>query len=118
YGGQGNANPWIDELCEKLPQSYGALINTRLARTLGVRDGEWIWLESPVRKTRVRAHVTECVHPEIIGIAGHAGHWAKGKARTRGKGVSFNSLLPYDLAHLDAFTSAVDMCAPLTVRKA
>ena len=118
YGGQGNANPWIDELCEKLPQSYGALINTRLARTLGVRDGEWIWLESPVRKTRVRAHVTECVHPEVIGIAGHAGHWAKGKARTRGKGVSFNSLLPYDLAHLDAFTSAVDMCAPLTVRKA
>ena len=118
YGGQGNANPLIDELCEKLPQAYGALINTRLARTLGIRDGDWVWLQSPVRNARVRAHVTECVHPQVVGIAGHAGHWAKGKERTRGKGVNFNSLLPYDLAHLDAFTSAVDMCAPLLVRKA
>ena len=117
YGGQGNANPLIDELCEKLPQAYGALINTRLARSLGIRDGDWVWLRSPVRNARVRAHVTECVHPQVVGIAGHAGHWAKGKERTRGKGVNFNSLLPYDLAHLDAFTSAVDMCAPLVVSR-
>ncbi len=117
YGGQGNANPLIDELCEKLPQAYGALINSRLARKLGIRDGEWVWLETSVRKARVRAHVTECVHPEVVGIAGHSGHWASGKRRTRGKGVSFNSLLPYDLAHLDSFTSAVDMCAPIRVSK-
>ena len=118
YGGQGNANPLIDELCEKLPQAYGALVNTRLARSLGIADGDWVWLQSPVRNARVRAHVTECVHPQVIGIAGHAGHWAKGKERTKGKGVNFNSLLPYDVAHMDTFSSAVDMCAPLTLRKA
>jgi len=118
YGGQGNANPWIDELCEKLPQSYGALINTRLARERGIKDDDWIWLESPVRKVRLRAHVTECIHPQVIGIAGHAGHWSSGKPVSKGKGVNFNSLLPYDLAHLDTFSTAIDMCAPLTVRKA
>jgi len=118
YGGQGNANPWIDELCEKLPQSYGVLINTRLAARLGIADDDWVVIRSPVRTARVRARVTECVHPQVIGIAGHAGHWAGGKARTKGKGVNFNSLLPYDLEHLDLLSTAVDMCAPLTVRKA
>lgn len=118
YGGQGNANPWIDELCEKLPQSYGALVNTRLAREKGIGDGDWIWLESPVGKARLRAHVTECVHPQVIGIAGHAGHWAGGKPLSRGKGVNFNSLVPYGAAHLDTISSSIDMCAPLTVRRA
>ncbi len=118
YGGQGNANPWIDELCERLPHSYGVLINTQLAKRRGIRDGDWVWLESQAERSKVRARVTECVHPQVIGIAGHAGHWAKGKSRTRGKGVNFNSLIPYDLQHLDTMTTAVDMCAPLTVRKA
>ncbi len=118
YGGQGNANPWIDELCEKLPQSYGVLINTRLAARLGIADDDWVWLHSPVRSARVRARVTECIHPQVIGIAGHAGHWSGGKTRTKGKGVNFNSLLPYDLEHMDTLSTAIDMCAPLTVRKA
>lgn len=118
YGGQGNANPWIDELCDKIPRSYGVLVNTRLARRLGIADGDEVWLSSPVRRAKVRASVTECVHPEVIGIAGHAGHWAGGKARTKGKGVNFNSLLPYDLDHLDTLSTSVDMCAPLTIRKA
>ncbi len=117
-GGQGNANPGIDELCEKLPQSYGVLINVQLAKERGIRQGDWVWLESPTHKAKLRARVTECVHPQVIGIAGHAGHWAKGKPLTKGKGVNFNSLIPYDAAHLDTLTTAVDMCAPLTVRKA
>ncbi len=118
YGGQGNANPWIDELSEKFPHAYGVVINPQLAKKRGIKDGDWVWLDSPVEKSKVRAHVTECVHPEVVGIAGHAGHWAKGKARTRGKGVNFNSLIPYDTDHLDTLTTAVDMCAPLTLRKA
>jgi molybdopterin-containing oxidoreductase family molybdopterin binding subunit len=118
YGGQGNANPWIDELCEKLPHSYGALVNSQLARKRGICDDDWVWLESPTGRSRLRAHVTECVHPEVIGIAGHAGHWAKGKPLSRGKGVNFNTLLPYGPEHMDTISSSIDMCAPLTIRRA
>jgi hypothetical protein len=52
------------------------------------KDGDAIWLESPVRKVKAEARVTECVHPEVIGIAGNAGHWAKGKPLSAGKGVN------------------------------
>lgn len=118
YGTQGNANPWIHELCERLPHSYGVLINTELARRKGIRDGDRIWLESPVKKVKAVARVTECVHPEVIGIAGNAGHWAKGKPLSLGRGVNFNGLLPYGEDKIDLISTALDQCAPLKVYKA
>jgi len=118
YGAQGNANPWIDELCDKLPHSYGVLMNPKLAQRKGIKDGDPIWMESPVTKVKAVARVTQMVHPEVLGIAGHAGHWAKGKPLSTGKGVNFNGLLPYDMDHTDMITTAIDFCAPLKVSKA
>jgi hypothetical protein len=71
-----------------------------------------------VKKVRAVAHVTECVHPEVIGIAGNAGHWAKDTPLTLGKSVNFNGLLPYGLECVDVISSALDQCAPLKVYKA
>ena len=118
YGSQGNANPWIHELCEKLPHSYGVLIHTKLARRKGIKDGDTVWLESSVKKEKAIARVTECVHPEVIGIAGNAGHWAKGKPLSQKKGVHFNGLLPYGIDRMDLISTALDHCAPLKVYKA
>lgn len=64
------------------------------------------------------ARVTQCVHPEVVGIAGHAGHWAQGKPISKGKGVNFQSLLPYGAEKMDVVSTSIDMCAPLKVRKA
>ncbi|MBI4200498.1 MAG: molybdopterin-dependent oxidoreductase [Chloroflexi bacterium] len=118
YGAQGNANPWIDELCERLPHSYGVLIHEALARRKGIKDGDAVWLESPVRRVKAVARVTQMVHPEVVGIAGHAGHWAQGKPLSRGKGVNFNSLLPYGPEKMDVISTALDHCAPLKVSRA
>ncbi len=118
YGAHGNANPWINELCERLPHSYGVLINTKLAKKKGIKDGAPIWLESPVKKVQAVARVTECVHPEVIGIAGNAGHWARGKPISTGKGVNFNGLLPFDMNKFDVISSALEHCIPLKVSKA
>ena len=57
-------------------------------------------------------------HIWLIGIAGNAGHWAKGKPLSAGKGVNFNGLLPYGLEWVDVISSALDQCAPLKVYKA
>jgi anaerobic selenocysteine-containing dehydrogenase len=82
------------------------------------KDGDAIWFESPVRKVKAVARVTECVHPEVIGIAGNAGHWAKGKALSAGKGVNFNGLVPHGLECVDVISTALNQCAPLKVYKA
>ncbi|MBI4200372.1 MAG: molybdopterin-dependent oxidoreductase [Chloroflexi bacterium] len=117
-GAMGNSNPWIDELCDKLPHSYGVMINARLARAKGIKDGDAVWLESPATRVKAVARVTQCVHPEVVGIAGHAGHWAQGKPISKGKGVNFQSLLPYGAEKMDVVSTSIDMCAPLKVRKA
>jgi len=116
YGGFGNENPWIDEICAQT-DSYSVLVNVDVAKTKGFTDGDEVWLESPVRKVRVRVKLTQCIHPEVVGIAGHFGHWSQGMPIARGKGVNFNSLLPTDLDHIDKISTALDHCVQVRLYK-
>jgi anaerobic selenocysteine-containing dehydrogenase len=116
YGGFGNENPWINELCERTG-AYSILINETVAKAKGIRDGDSVWLESPVRKAKAVARLTQCIHPQVVGVGGHFGHWAPGMPIARGKGVSFNALLPTDLDHIDAISTALDHCVEVKLYK-
>ncbi|MBI2953770.1 MAG: molybdopterin-dependent oxidoreductase [Chloroflexi bacterium] len=118
YGAHGNENPWINEICERTPYTYAVMINEDVARGKGIRDGDEVWLETPVRKVKATAKLTQCVHPEVVGIAGHFGHWAKGMPISYGKGVAFNPLLPHDLDHIDKLSSALDDCVLVRITRA
>ena len=119
YGAPDTGNPWIDELMDKLPHSYGVLINTKLAQEKAIKDGDPIWLESPVNRVPAVARVTQMVHPEVLGIAGHAGAWAEGRPLSKGKGVNFNGLLPMESEQdFDVISTSLDHCALLKVFKA
>ncbi|MBI2211984.1 MAG: molybdopterin-binding protein, partial [Deltaproteobacteria bacterium] len=96
---------------------YGVLVNANVAKAKGFADGEEVWLESPVRKVRVKLKLTQCIHPEVVGIAGHFGHWSPGMPIARGKGVNFNSLLPTDLEHIDKISTALDHCVEVRLYK-
>jgi anaerobic selenocysteine-containing dehydrogenase len=76
-----------------------------------------VWLESPVRKVRATVKLTQCIHPEAVGIGGHFGHWSAGMPVARGKGINFNSLLPTDIDHIDMISSALDHCVQVKVYK-
>ncbi|MBI2316296.1 MAG: hypothetical protein HYU75_04550, partial [Betaproteobacteria bacterium] len=116
YGAFANENPWIDELCEATG-AYKILINEAVAKAKGIADGDAVWLESPVCKVRAIAKLTQCIHPEAVGVAGHFGHWAPGMPVARGKGVNFNSLCPSDMEHVDMISTALDHCVEVKVYK-
>ncbi len=116
YGGFGNDNPWIDEVCEQT-DSYSVLVNADAARKRGIQDGDEVWLESPVTKVRVTVKLTQCIHPQVVGVAGHFGHWSSGMPVARGKGINFNSLLPSDLEHIDKISTALDHCVQVRLYK-
>ena len=118
YGAHGNENPWINEICERTPYTYPVLINEDVAKSKGISDGDEIWIETPVRKTKALAKLTQCIHPEVVGIAGHFGHWAKGMPISFGKGVAYNPLLPNGFDYIDKITTALDNCALVRVSKA
>ncbi len=76
-------NPYLLEL-----QGWNQLmINAATATRLGIRDGDEIWVESPVGKARAIARVTQGIHPEVVGWQHGFGHWALGR-RARGKGTA------------------------------
>ena len=116
YGGFGNENPWINEICEQT-NAYDIILNEDVAKAKGIQDGDEVWLESPVCKVRARAKLTQCIHPQVVGVGGHFGHWAPGMPIAQGKGVNFNSLLPTDLDHIDKISTALDHCVEVRLYK-
>jgi molybdopterin-containing oxidoreductase family molybdopterin binding subunit len=116
YGSYGSENPWVNEICEQT-NAYNILLNESVGKAKGIGNGDSVWLESPVRKVRATAKLTECIHPEAVGVGGHFGHWAPGMPISRGKGVSFNALLPSDLDHIDMISTTLDHCVQVKVYK-
>ncbi|MBI4523475.1 MAG: molybdopterin-dependent oxidoreductase [Deltaproteobacteria bacterium] len=111
-------NPWLNDLAEHHPYAYKVLINTETAARKGVRDGQEVWVESVAGRVKGQAKLTECIHPEVIGIAGVFGSWAQGKPVAKGKGVHFNSLLPISLDRIDPVSTGVDSCIRVKVSPA
>lgn len=111
-------NPWLTDLAEHHPYAYKILLNTQTAKRKGIKDGEEIWVESAAGKVKGEVKVTECIHPEVVGIAGVFGSWAKGKPVARGKGVHFNTLLPINMDRIDPVSTGVDSCIRVKVSRA
>jgi molybdopterin-containing oxidoreductase family molybdopterin binding subunit len=110
-------NPWLNDLAEHHPYAYKILINAETAGRKGIRDGEMIWVESVAGMVKGEAKLTECIHPEVVGIAGVFGSWARGKPVAKGKGVHFNTLLPISLDRIDPISTGVDSCIRVKVSR-
>ena len=110
-------NAWLDEAGQLDPFSYTIAVNADSGRKKGLRDGEQVWVEvENGRKVKGRVHLTQAIHPEALGIAGCAGHWAgKGMPVAKGKGVFFNDLLELDATHASPVNLNLDLCARVKV---
>ncbi len=110
-------NPWLNELAEHHPYAYRIIINNRVADSQGIQDGEMVVVESKGGKIKGIAKVTECVHPEVVGIAGCFGHWSEDMPVARGKGANYNKLFPEEnLDLIDPVSTALDCCLRVKVR--
>lgn len=108
------SNPWLSEVAEVNPYSMKVLVNAVTAKRKGISDGDNIYVESGVGKVKGVAKVTECIHPEVIGMACHFGSLSEKKPIAYGKGTTFCQLLPGDL---DPVSTGVDACVKVKVYK-
>ena len=49
-------------------------INSETAKTLKLRDGQAVWVESSFQKIKARVKLSEGVHPEVVAIPSGQGH--------------------------------------------
>ncbi len=66
---------WLMEIYHENP----AWINAATADRLGIKENDWIKLESSIGELITKARVTQGVHPNAISISHHLGHWAFGE---------------------------------------
>ncbi len=114
-------NPWLDEASRIDPYVYNIAINTDTARRKGIKEGDWIELESAAThgKVKGKARLTEAIHPEVAAMANCGGHWAKGLplASQPGKGACFEWLLPLSLDSIDIPTFNQDLCVKVKISR-
>ena len=70
-------------------------INSETAKTLKLRDGQTVWVESPFQKIKARVKFSEGLHPEVVSIPQGQGHYSYGKWQ-RGIGVNPNEIIGVD----------------------
>jgi len=112
-------NPWLDEAAQLDPFSYAIAMNADRGKKLGLKEGDWVWLEAESgRKAKGRVHLTQGMHPEGLAIGGCGGHWTEGMPVAKGKGVFFNELLEIDWEHVSPVNLNLDLCAKVKVTRA
>ena len=70
-------------------------INSETAKSLKLREGQVVWVESPFQKIKAKVKFSEGVHPEVIAIPSGQGHTSYGKWQ-KGIGVNPNQILGVD----------------------
>ena len=70
-------------------------INSETAKTLKLRDGQVVWVESPFQKIKAKVKFSEGVHPGVVAIPSGQGHYSYGKWQ-KGMGVNPNEIIGVD----------------------
>jgi len=68
--------------CKLLTEDYhanAALINPKTAKKLGIKNGDMVEVTSSVGSIKIKAKVTDGVHPSAVAISHSTGHWEYGK---------------------------------------
>ena len=100
--------PLMNEVSGNVRGSKGVLINTQVARQLGIAEGEQIEVSSYVGTTRGPAMLSQGIRPDTLLMMGQFDHWATPYARDLNK-PSMNSLIPMSMALTDSTGSGADI---------
>lgn len=114
-----NFNPWLAELSQQHPYSGKIVLNRKYAQSKGIRDGDRVRAEN--RRGRVVegvALLSECIHPECVGMDHAGGNWAKSlPPRRKDTGVHFGNLLDYDMKNVDVMDGALEASPRLRITR-
>jgi phenylacetyl-CoA:acceptor oxidoreductase len=99
-------NPWLIELGMHDTNQQGIIINRAAADKRGIRDGDAIWVESPVGRVKGRVRLIEGIRKDTILIAGQYGQWETPVAKDTGR-PSEVPLTPISAAWTDPVTGCM-----------
>jgi anaerobic selenocysteine-containing dehydrogenase len=105
--GRGANQPFLQEIIgPHLYEKWDSWveINPETAQSLDIKDGDFVWVESPGGKVKTKARLFPGTHPKCVHIPYGQGHKAYGRW-AKGRGVNPNALLVRDYDYLGGFVS-------------
>lgn len=104
-------------LSEQMPENV-LWINRKRAAELHITDGEVVELGNNGHRGRIKAKVTDLIHPDAVFMVHGFGHTLPVESRAKGKGVADNDLMVGGLAMWDQAGGAMALQEHfVTVRK-
>ncbi|MCW8835239.1 MAG: molybdopterin oxidoreductase, partial [Rhodospirillales bacterium] len=106
--GNNAAIQMIREVAENVKGHGGVVMNARRAAELGLKDGDWVEISSPINATRGHLITRQGIRPDTLLMIGQFDHWATPYAKEFGA-PSMNALIPMLLDLTDATGSSCDL---------
>jgi thiosulfate reductase/polysulfide reductase chain A len=95
-------------LFEQMPENV-LWINTERAKALDIEQDEYVTVASNGYKAKIKAFVTDFVHPEAVFLVHGFGHDLPCESRANGKGAADNLLMPKGIDKWDRGGGAIAM---------
>jgi molybdopterin-containing oxidoreductase family iron-sulfur binding subunit len=106
-GGFGSNQPMMQEMFGYQARYHWRSwveLNPITAKTYGVSDGDWVWIQSVVGSVRVQAKVYPGIVPGVLAIPFGLGHTSYGRF-ARGHGVNPHGIMKNLYDHLSGRTA-------------
>lgn len=78
---------------ELFPEN-SATMNVETGRSLGIKDGDAVYVESRAGKIRLKAKLIAGIRPDCVQVMHGFGHWSKDLSVANGRGGSDGDLIP------------------------
>lgn len=86
---QSQNDPVFAEFCSE----NEALVHPDAAGELGIKDEEYLWVESKLGKIKVKAKLTQGIRPDCVAVDHGFGHWSPGYSVACGRGSNDGDLV-------------------------
>lgn len=98
--------PLINEIGRRLQGYADIMMHEDTARARGIKNGDEVWVESPVAKIKNKVKLTQGIRPDCLLITGMGGHWKMPVAKDAGR-PSHSALTPMSYEWTDKMTGAI-----------
>jgi phenylacetyl-CoA:acceptor oxidoreductase len=100
--------PLLADVARHVRGHFGVMLSRKTAAQLGIRDGDEIWVESPIGRQKGKAMLRAGIRPDVVVALQQFGHWATPVADELDM-PNLNALAPIDLSLTDATGSGSDL---------
>ncbi len=108
--------PILADVAANIKTHFGVVLNTTTAGEMGIREGDDIWIESPINKAKGKAVLRHGIRPDVILATQQFGHWVTPVVKDL-QTPNLNKLLNFGLSLTDATGSGADL-VPVKIYKA